>query len=111
MLLREQRYLNASLNLQDKAGLTQYSIDISASSENRGVFESAVHNGDYAVFIAHPNYMYPSRLQANEKKVMIDAKQLLIYKFKVNGGKKTIYLDPGQINPNQTQWTKNLNNR
>ena len=42
MLPREQRYLSASLSLQDKAGLTQYSVDLTASSENRGVFESTV---------------------------------------------------------------------
>ncbi|MDW3194954.1 MAG: TonB-dependent receptor plug domain-containing protein [Cytophagales bacterium] len=40
MLPVEQRYVSASLNLQDKAGLTQYSVDLTASSENRGVFES-----------------------------------------------------------------------
>lgn len=40
MLPLDQRYIGASLNLQDKAGLTQYSVDITASSENRGVFES-----------------------------------------------------------------------
>ncbi len=40
MLPLEQRYISASLNLQDKAGLTQYSIDLTASSEDRGVFES-----------------------------------------------------------------------
>lgn len=40
MLPLDQRYIGASLNLQDKAGLTQYSVDLTASSENRGVFES-----------------------------------------------------------------------
>lgn len=40
MLPLTQRYMGASLNLQDKAGLTQYSVDLTASAENRGVFES-----------------------------------------------------------------------
>lgn len=46
MLSSEQRYISTSISLQDKAGLTQYSIDLTASSENRGVFESTVANSN-----------------------------------------------------------------
>lgn len=40
MLPWEQRYVGASLNLHDKEGLTQVSVDITSSSEDRGIFES-----------------------------------------------------------------------
>ncbi|MBP9758192.1 carboxypeptidase regulatory-like domain-containing protein [Candidatus Dojkabacteria bacterium] len=60
-----------------------------------GFFESAIHKGDYAVFISHPGYEYPSKLYGEgNKRVVISERTLNIYNFNPNGKNRTIYLDP-----------------
>jgi hypothetical protein len=59
-----------------------------------GFFESAIHKGEYALFISHPGYIYPSKFSSKMKKVIVSSRDLLVINFKPNGSKKTIYLDP-----------------
>lgn len=60
-----------------------------------GFFESAIHTGDYAIFISHPGYIYPSKLvDEGRKKVIVSSRELNIYNFNPNGTKKSIYMDP-----------------
>lgn len=59
-----------------------------------GFFESAIHRGDFAIFISHPGYFYPSKFMANHRRVNISSRDLLLVSLKPNGPKRTIYLDP-----------------
>ncbi|MBV6644298.1 MAG: TonB-dependent receptor plug domain-containing protein [Cyclobacteriaceae bacterium] len=45
-LAYDQRYLNLSVNLQDKSGRVQTNLDVVSSSENRGIFESTVSSSN-----------------------------------------------------------------
>lgn len=64
-----------------------------------GFFESAINKGDFAIFISHPGYDYPSKFYGDGvKRVVISGKTLNIHNFNPNGKNRTIYLDPKKTN-------------